>query len=46
MIWHIWWLAALGMVGAIALLIARSFEAEIEYVVPAREVERIEHARK
>jgi cytochrome o ubiquinol oxidase subunit 1 len=46
MIWHIWWLAALGVVGAIALLIVRSFETEIEYVVPAREVERIEHARK
>jgi cytochrome o ubiquinol oxidase subunit 1 len=42
LIWHIWWLAITGLVAIIALIIARSFDYEIEYVVPAAEVARIE----
>jgi cytochrome o ubiquinol oxidase subunit 1 len=33
MVWHIWWLAALGLVVATVLVIARSFETEIEYTL-------------
>ncbi len=33
-IWHIWWLAALGTLAAVVLLIARSFDEEIEYTLP------------
>ncbi|MFZ2832041.1 MAG: cytochrome o ubiquinol oxidase subunit I [Minisyncoccia bacterium] len=42
LIWHIWWLAIGGLVAIIALIIARSFDYEIEYVVPANDVARIE----
>jgi cytochrome o ubiquinol oxidase subunit 1 len=27
-VWHIWWLAALGLVGIVVLLVARSFTYE------------------
>jgi cytochrome o ubiquinol oxidase subunit 1 len=33
MVWHIWWLAALGAAGIVALLIIRSFDDDIEYTV-------------
>ncbi len=46
MVWHIVWLAALGLVGAITCLIVRSFDEETEYVLPAAEVERLELARQ
>jgi cytochrome o ubiquinol oxidase subunit 1 len=42
MIWHIWWLAGLGLCAAVALIIARSFDDDIEYVIPASEVARTE----
>jgi cytochrome o ubiquinol oxidase subunit 1 len=32
LIWHMWWLAALGIVGCIALLIVRSFDKETEII--------------
>ncbi|MDO8624177.1 MAG: cytochrome o ubiquinol oxidase subunit I [bacterium] len=38
MIWHIWWLAVLGIAGVIASSIARSFDDDIEYVVPKQEL--------
>jgi cytochrome o ubiquinol oxidase subunit 1 len=44
-IWHIWWLAALGALGLLGTVIARSFNDEIEYVIPAAEVARIETER-
>jgi cytochrome o ubiquinol oxidase subunit 1 len=33
MIWHVWWLAALGLVAAILCLIYRSFEEETEHTI-------------
>ena len=33
MVWHIWWLAAFGLVAIVALIILRSFEKEIEYEI-------------
>jgi cytochrome o ubiquinol oxidase subunit 1 len=30
MVWHIWWLAGLGLAAAIIAVIARSFESETE----------------
>lgn len=35
MIWHIWWLAILGVIGIFTCLVARSFNENIEYIVPA-----------
>ncbi|OGC80880.1 cytochrome o ubiquinol oxidase subunit I [Candidatus Adlerbacteria bacterium RIFCSPLOWO2_01_FULL_51_16] len=32
-VWHIWWLALLGLVAIAIILIARSFESEIEYTI-------------
>ncbi|MCD0280753.1 cytochrome o ubiquinol oxidase subunit I [Xanthomonas melonis] len=43
--WHIWWLAIVGLVGMIGSFIARTFDNDIDYWVPAEEVERIENAR-
>jgi len=41
-VWHIVWMIVLGLVGAIACVIIRSFDEETEYVIPAAEVARIE----
>jgi cytochrome o ubiquinol oxidase subunit 1 len=41
-VWHIGWLGAIGLVGAIACVIIRSFDEDTEYVLPAAEVERME----
>ena len=42
MVWHIIWLAVVGLVGAIACFVVRAFEEEPEYVVTAAEVEKME----
>jgi cytochrome o ubiquinol oxidase subunit 1 len=42
MVWRIWWLAALGLFAIIAAVIIRSFNRDIDYVIPAAEVERME----
>lgn len=39
MIWHVWWLAILGVVGSAALVIWRTQVDETEYVIPAAEIE-------
>lgn len=41
-IWHIWWLAAVGFVGAIALFIIRSMQSDTERAISARQVAAIE----
>ncbi|MFT4197002.1 MAG: cytochrome o ubiquinol oxidase subunit I [Pseudoxanthomonas sp.] len=45
LIWHIWWMAGPGLAGMIGSFIARSFDEDVDYYVPAAEVERIENAR-
>ena len=44
LVWHIIWLAVVGLVGAIACVIIRSFDEDTEYVIPAANVERMERA--
>lgn len=46
MVWHIIWLTILGIVGAIACIVIRSFDEETEYILPASEVKRLESMRK
>ncbi|GBR04164.1 cytochrome o ubiquinol oxidase subunit I [Acetobacter oeni] len=48
LIWYIWWLAAISLVGVIATVIARSANHDVDYYIPAEEVARIEneHSRK
>jgi cytochrome o ubiquinol oxidase subunit I len=41
-VWHITWLAIVGLVGAVACVIMRSFDENTEYVLPAAEVERLD----
>ena len=43
-IWHIWWLASLGLVGTIVVTIIRSFDNDTDYYVPGSEVALIERA--
>ncbi|MCK9344873.1 MAG: cytochrome o ubiquinol oxidase subunit I [Candidatus Pacebacteria bacterium] len=45
LVWHIWWLAALGLAAIITLAMIRSFDYETEYFVPKEEVAKIEAAR-
>ncbi|GAB6968027.1 cytochrome o ubiquinol oxidase subunit I [Komagataeibacter kakiaceti JCM 25156] len=46
-IWYIWWLAAVGLIGIIATVIARSANNDVDYYVPVSEIVRIEqeHSR-
>ncbi|HSX02164.1 MAG TPA: cytochrome o ubiquinol oxidase subunit I [Candidatus Saccharimonadia bacterium] len=43
-IWHIWWLAAVGLAGVIITLVMRSLDEEPEYTLTAAEVKRRETA--
>jgi cytochrome o ubiquinol oxidase subunit I len=42
MVWHIWWLAIVGLGGAILSLILRSFDYDTDYYVKASDVEATE----
>ena len=42
LVWHMWWLAMLGLLVAVAAVIARSFVRDVHRIIPASEVERIE----
>jgi cytochrome o ubiquinol oxidase subunit 1 len=41
-VWHMWWLALMALLGVILCIIIRTFTEETEYVMSAAEVERIE----
>jgi cytochrome o ubiquinol oxidase subunit 1 len=41
-IWHMWWLAAVGMLGLIVSAIIRMTDDDTEYVLSARDVAKIE----
>lgn len=45
MVWYIWWLALLSLVGVVVTLIRRSFDQDTDYTIAAEEVERIENQR-
>lgn len=44
-IWHIWWLAGLGILGIITTLIVRLSHDDTEIIIPVAEIEEIEAAR-
>ncbi|HSX32602.1 MAG TPA: cbb3-type cytochrome c oxidase subunit I [Candidatus Saccharimonadales bacterium] len=44
-VWHIWWLAAVGIVGIIIVAIRRTFNEDNEYTLTAAEVQKIEEDR-
>ena len=41
-VWHIWWLAAVGLLVVVAALIIRSLDEHTQYVIPAAEVRRLD----
>ncbi|MFS8933481.1 cytochrome o ubiquinol oxidase subunit I [Cupriavidus taiwanensis] len=45
LVWHMWLVAVAGLAGAIATFVLRSYDRDVDYYVPAAEVERIERAR-
>jgi cytochrome o ubiquinol oxidase subunit 1 len=44
LIWHIWWMVAAGAIGAFATFVVFAWRDHDEYVIPAAEVARIDHA--
>ncbi len=44
MIWHIWWMAALGMLGALLTILAFAFRDREEIAIPADEIARFDRA--
>jgi len=44
-VWHIWWMVGFGLAAMIFTFIARAYDRDVDYYVPAAEVERIERAR-
>ncbi len=45
LVWHIWWLSALGLLAAVAWSIAHTFNYDRDYHIPVDEVAEIEAAR-
>jgi cytochrome o ubiquinol oxidase subunit 1 len=45
LIWHMWLIAGVSLAGAIGTFIVRSYNRNVDYYVPAAEVERIENMR-
>jgi cytochrome o ubiquinol oxidase subunit 1 len=43
LIWHIWWLVILGLLGAFATFVRYAWRDENEHEIPADEVARIDH---
>jgi len=43
MIWHIWWLAIVGLAGAIVTFIARAYTSDVDYYVQPDEIAQIEN---
>lgn len=46
LIWHMWWLAILGLIGVIATVIIRSSDDHTEYVLTASEVKKLDMANR
>ena len=45
-VWHIYWLAVLGIIGAIVTVIIRTFDEETEYEITAEEMAKMEGGRE
>lgn len=46
MVWHVWWLALVGLSGIFISVILRSLDYNIDYYVQAEEVEQMENKTK
>jgi cytochrome o ubiquinol oxidase subunit 1 len=45
MVWHMWLVAGLALAATLATFLWRVYDTDVDYYVPAAEVERIENAR-
>jgi cytochrome o ubiquinol oxidase subunit I len=45
LIWHIWWMAAFGIIGAFVTLLAFAFRDAEEFEIPAETIARFDRAR-
>jgi cytochrome o ubiquinol oxidase subunit 1 len=46
LVWHIWWMVALGALGAFATFVVFAWRDQDEYIIPAVEVARIDWASR
>ena len=46
LIWHIWWMVGLGLLGAFATFVVFAWRNRSEYMIPAEEVARIDRANR
>jgi len=46
LIWHIWWMAALGVLGAFATVLAFAFRRVDEIEITAEQISRFDHKRE
>ncbi len=46
MIWHIWWLAILGLLGALATFVVFAWRDTVEYEIPADVVASVDRANR
>ena len=46
LIWHIWWLAILGLIGAYATFVGFAWRDRTEHMIPAEEVAKIDRANR
>src|SRR5262249_60832335 len=46
LIWHIWWMAALGLLGAFAAFLVFGFRNADEVEIPAEQIARFEHSHQ
>lgn len=46
LVWHMWWLAIVGMIAVVIVLIVRLTSDDVEYVVTAKELEKYDAVRR
>ena len=46
LVWHIMWLALVAFIVGVICVLIRSFDYEIDYIVPIHEIVRVEGLRK
>ena len=46
LIWHIWWMVALGFIGSYATFVVFAWRDRVEYAIPAETVARIDRANR
>jgi len=44
MIWHMYWLSVVALLGVVATIVVRASDDEPEYILTAKEVEKMDHA--